>query len=96
METLHHPVSPGTSSMNDGAHRGTFDNLAISPTQTPISVAHTVDAERDSDEDIVIRCKPGAFRSQPQQGVALVATPPEQARRAGRAGRRRGERSSDP
>ena len=38
-------------------------------------------------------CEPAAFRCQSQQGVTIRASPPGQARRAERAGRRGGERS---
>lgn len=54
METLHHPVSPGISPINDDMHRGEFENLETSLTQVHTSIPHTVDVERDSDEDIVI------------------------------------------
>ena len=54
METLHRPVSPGISPVSSDTHRGRFGNLETSPTQAHTPIPHTVDAERDSDEDIVI------------------------------------------
>jgi hypothetical protein len=54
VEALHHPAGPGVSPINDDTHRGEFENLETSLTQTRISTPHRVDVERDSDEDVVI------------------------------------------
>jgi hypothetical protein len=51
METLHHPVSPGISPIDDDTDQEESENSGTLLTQTHTSIPHRADAER---EDIVI------------------------------------------
>jgi hypothetical protein len=54
MEVIHSPVSRRPSSTNSDMPHRNFGNLETSQTQGHTSMAHTVDVESDSGEDIVI------------------------------------------